>query len=88
MHPQLQPTRRDERLLTDVEACEYLRIRNRQLYAWRMQGLIPFIRIGRAIRYRQRDLDTALDALSVGAVTGSGREQSAKGAIANGKDLA
>lgn len=58
---------RRERLLTDLEACEYLRIRNRQLYAWRMQGLIPFIRIGRAIRYRQRDLDAALDALTVSA---------------------
>ena len=56
-----------ERLLTDLEACEYLRIRNRQLYAWRMQGLIPFIRIGRAIRYRQRDLDAVLDALTVSA---------------------
>ncbi len=54
-----------ERLLTDLEACEYLRIRNRQLYAWRMQGLIPFIRIGRAIRYRHRDLDAALDALTI-----------------------
>lgn len=30
-----------------------------------MQGLIPFIRIGRAIRYRQRDLDAALDALTI-----------------------
>lgn len=59
-----------ERLLTDLEACEYLRIRNRQLYAWRMQGLIPFIRIGRAIRYRQRDLDAALDALTLGATSG------------------
>lgn len=59
-----------EQLLTDLEACEYLRIRNRQLYAWRMQGLIPFIRIGRAIRYRQRDLDAALDALTLGATSG------------------
>jgi excisionase family DNA binding protein len=59
-----------ERLLTDLEACEYLRIRNRQLYAWRMQGLIPFIRIGRAIRYRQRDLDAALDALTFGVASG------------------
>ena len=59
-----------ERLLTDLEACEYLRIRNRQLYAWRMQGLIPFIRIGRAIRYRQRDLDAALDALTFVAASG------------------
>ena len=65
MDTQFHPTRRDERLLTDVEACEYLRIRNRQLYAWRMQGLIPFIRIGRAVRYRQSDLDATLDSLIV-----------------------
>ena len=66
MSTQSNTTSRAERLLTDLEACEYLRIRNRQLYAWRMQGLIPFIRIGRAIRYRQRDLDAALDALTFG----------------------
>lgn len=65
MDTQFHPTRRNERLLTDVEACEYLRIRNRQLYAWRIQGLIPFIRIGRAVRYRQSDLETALDSLTV-----------------------
>lgn len=33
MDTQFHPTRRNERLLTNVEACEYLRIRNRQLYA-------------------------------------------------------
>ncbi len=57
-----------ERLLTDLEACEYLRIRNRQLYAWRMLGLIPFIRIGRAIRYRQRDLDAAIDRMTINPI--------------------
>lgn len=54
-----------DRLLTDVEACEYLRIRQRQLYNWRQQGFVPFIRIGRSIRYRKRDLDVALDAMTV-----------------------
>ena len=52
-------------LLTEFEACEYLRIRQRQLYTWRIQGFIPFIRIGRAIRYRKRDLDAALDAMTI-----------------------
>jgi len=70
MSSQSTTTSSREQLLTDFEACEYLRIRNRQLYAWRMQGLIPFIRIGRAIRYRQRDLDAALDALTFGAASG------------------
>ena len=66
MSKQPDSARRADRLLTDLEACEYLRIRPRQLYSWRMQGLIPFIRIGRALRYRQSDLDRALDALTVG----------------------
>ena len=52
------------RLLTDVEACEYIRIRNRQFYAWRIQELIPFIRIGRAVRYCQTDLDAAIASLT------------------------
>ena len=30
-----------------------------------MQGVIPFIRIGRSIRYRLRDLDAAIDAMTV-----------------------
>ncbi len=67
MDPQSNPTDRDGRLFTDVEACEYLRIRQRQLFTWRQQGFIPFIRIGRAIRYRKSDLDAALDALTVRA---------------------
>jgi excisionase family DNA binding protein len=52
-------------LLTDEEACNHLRISQRQLYTWRMQGAIPFIRIGRSVRYRMRDLDAAIDALTV-----------------------
>ena len=57
-----------EQLLTDLEACEYLRIRNRQLYAWRMLGLIPFIRIGRAIRFRVTDLDAAIDRMTINPI--------------------
>ena len=69
MSKQPDSASRADRLLTDLEACEYLRIRPRQLYAWRIQGLIPFIRIGRALRYRQSDLDHTLDALTVGGNT-------------------
>jgi len=65
MDTQLRPIESGNPLLTDQEACEYLRIRQRQLYTWRMMGVIPFIRIGRSIRYRLRDLDTAVDALTV-----------------------
>ena len=65
MDTQLRPIDSGNPLLTDEEACNYLRIRQRQLYSWRMQGVIPFIRIGRSIRYRLRDLDAAIDAMTV-----------------------
>ena len=56
------------RLLTETEACEYLRVRPRQLFNWRMTGLVPFIRIGRAIRYRVTDLDAAIDRMTINPI--------------------
>jgi excisionase family DNA binding protein len=58
-------------LLTDREACEYLRLCPRQLYAMRKRGLIPFVQIGgRTVRYRLRDLDVAIEAMTVVAQPG------------------
>ena len=65
MDPQNRPIDSGNPLLTDPEACERLRCRQRQLYTYRMQGVIPFIRIGRSIRYRLRDLEAAIDAMTV-----------------------
>jgi len=65
MNPHIESARRPEPLLTELEACEFLRIRPRQLYAWRKQGLIPFVRISRSVRYRRGELEAALDAMSV-----------------------
>ena len=56
----------DRDLMTNAEAAEYLRIKQRQLYSWRVSGLIPYMKIGRAIRYRKAALDAALDAMSRG----------------------
>lgn len=56
------------RLLTETEACEYLRVRPRQLFNWRMTGLVPFIRIGRAIRFRVPDLDAAIDRMTINPI--------------------
>ena len=65
MDPQNRPIDSGNPLLTDPEACAHLRFRQRQLYTYRMQGVIPFIRIGHSIRYRLRDLDAAIDAMTV-----------------------
>lgn len=60
-----RPNDTGDPLLTDSEVCNHLRIHQRQLYAWRMRGFIPFIRIGRSIRYRLRDLEAAVDSWPV-----------------------
>jgi DNA-binding transcriptional MerR regulator len=69
MNPHSDPNHRPDPLLAELEACEFLRIRPRQLYAWRRQGLIPFIRISRSVRYRRSELEAALDVMSVGGFT-------------------
>ena len=65
---QTQANITESRLLTETEACEYLRVRPRQLFNWRMSGLVPFIRIGRAIRFRVTDLDSAIDRMTINSI--------------------
>jgi len=52
--------RSHEPLMTAKEMADYLRIKPRQLFNWRADGLVPFIKIGRAIRYRRSAVDAAL----------------------------
>ena len=56
----------DDRLLTEKETAEYLRIKVRQLYNWRVSGLIPYIKIGKALRYRKAAIDQALERFTMG----------------------
>ena len=62
---QQEPAIDQERLLTEPEVCDYLRIRPRQLYTWRMEGLIPYFKIGKALRFRKADIDAALEKLRI-----------------------
>jgi hypothetical protein len=44
-------------LLTEVQSAEFLSLSTRTLQAWRSSGGGPlYVRAGRAIRYRHRDL--------------------------------
>jgi Helix-turn-helix domain len=46
-----------DKLLTEIQAADLLRMSSRTLQAWRGQGVGPlFIRAGRAIRYRRSDV--------------------------------
>jgi hypothetical protein len=45
-------------LLTQREAAAVLRLSERTLERWRVQGIGPrFVRLNHSIRYRQQDLD-------------------------------
>lgn len=53
-------------LMTEVQAADVLNLSIRTLQAWRTQRRGPsWIRAGRAIRYRRRDLDAWMDANTV-----------------------
>ena len=56
----------DQQLHTEKEACAYLRVSRRNLYCWRMAGLIPYFKIGRAVRFRRADMDKALEKMRIG----------------------
>lgn len=48
-----------ERLLTEIQAADLLRLSARTLQAWRSQGVGPeYVKAGRAVRYRRSALIT------------------------------
>ncbi len=47
----------DDRLLTEIQAADQLRLSSRTLQAWRSQGIGPeYVKAGRAVRYRRSAL--------------------------------
>jgi hypothetical protein len=39
-------------LMTEQELARHLKICRRQLYNWRVAGLIPYFKMGKAVRFR------------------------------------
>ena len=60
----LAPTPTLYQLMTEKQVCAYLNVSKRNLYCWRMAGLIPYLKIGRAVRYRPVDVEAALNRMS------------------------
>lgn len=61
-----------ENLLNDLQASQLLGIKPQTLAVWRCTGRheLPFVRVGRSIRYRASDIQRWLDSRTVGR-TGS-----------------
>jgi excisionase family DNA binding protein len=57
-------TKRTPALLDEKQAAEYLTISPGTLSVWRSTGRwqLPFVKIGRCVRYRHSDLDAWLEA--------------------------
>lgn len=53
--------RKEEKLLTTNEACEVLRCSKPTLHKWKKEGVIPHVRIGANIRYKESDLNNLTD---------------------------
>ena len=52
---------KSRRLITSVEAAEYLDISERHLWTITHRGDLPAIKLGRSKRYSQADLDAYID---------------------------
>lgn len=53
--------RHELELITEQELASLLKICRRQLYAWRMAGLIPYFKLGKAVRFRVSEVLAALE---------------------------
>lgn len=57
--PEIEET--PEKLYTAEEACKILRCSKPTLHRWKKSGIIPFVRIGVNIRYRESDINNLLN---------------------------
>jgi excisionase family DNA binding protein len=53
-------------LITEQELARHLKICRRQLYNWRVAGLIPYFKLGKAVRFRVADVATAIERMRIG----------------------
>jgi len=51
-------------LMTEQEASTYLRVCRRSLYNWRKAGMIPYIRLGKAVRFRVSEVEAAINRMT------------------------
>ena len=49
------------KLYTTEEACKILRCSKPTLHRWKKEGIIPFVRIGVNIRYKESDINNLLN---------------------------
>lgn len=66
MDPQPTSLRNELDLMTEQELAAHLKICRRQLYNWRTAGLIPYFKMGKAVRFRVADVAAAIERMRIG----------------------
>lgn len=59
--PKPEPEKEPEKLYTTNEACEMLRCSKPTLHRWKTEGILPHVRIGSNIRYKETDITDLLN---------------------------
>jgi len=54
-----------EKLLTVDELAQVLLVKKSTIYQWRHLGLIPYIKVGRLVRFREKDIQKWLSSRTV-----------------------
>ena len=52
---------KEEKLYNTQEACELLRCSKPTLHRWKKEGIIPHVRIGANIRYKESDINNLIN---------------------------
>jgi excisionase family DNA binding protein len=62
-------SRAEDLLLNDQEAADYLSVKRHTLAIWRSTGRynLPFVKLGRLVRYKKSDLDAFIERRTRGA---------------------
>ena len=58
------PKTTNYQLMTDKEVSAYLHVCRRSLFNWRRAGLIPYIKLGKSVRFRVNEVEAALNRMS------------------------
>ena len=58
------PKTTNYQLMTENEVSTYLHVCRRSLFNWRKAGLIPYIKLGKAVRFRVNEVEAALNRMS------------------------
>ena len=66
MDPHPDSPRAELDLMTEQDLARHLKVCRRQLYNWRIAGLIPYFKLGKAVRFRVADVAHAIERMWIG----------------------